>query len=322
MDKKSQLYFITGSAGFIGFHVAKTLLERGDRVVGIDNFNDYYEISLKEDRNKILEKYENFTLVRGDISDVDLVRSIFEKYTFDAVCHLAAQAGVRLSIKEPYRYIQANIVGFSTIINEAKNVGIKNFVYASSSSVYGDQNKTPLVEEFNTDSPISLYAATKKSNEMIAHTYHHLYGMQCTGLRFFTVYGPWGRPDMAIFSFTKAILSGEPIQVFNNGDMRRDFTYIDDIVAGVISSLSNPQKNEIINLGNHEPVILSEMIEILEKEIGMMAKKEFLPIQPGDVVETYAGVGKAKGMLGWTPNTDIQKGIKNFIEWYKEYYKK
>ena len=314
-------YLVTGSAGFIGFHTAKKLLENGEKVVGVDDFNDYYDVALKEARNSILEKNRNFTLYRGNISDADFVKKVFSENIIDTVCHFGAQAGVRYSIKNPYTYIQSNIVGFINVINEAKNAGVKNFVYASSSSVYGGQDKTPFTEDFDTNKPISLYAATKKSNEVIAHSYHHLFGMNCTGLRFFTVYGPWGRPDMAMFSFTKAVIEGHTIQVFNNGEMYRDFTYIDDIVDGVIKACEKCYPFEIFNLGNHEPVKLSYMVEVLEKELGKKAKKEFLPIQPGDVLKTYADIKEAREKLNWQPSTDIEIGIKEFVTWYKNYYK-
>lgn len=314
-------YLLTGSAGFIGFHVAKRLLEKGEVVIGVDDFNDYYDQSLKEARNALLEENPNFTLYRGNISDVEFVKNVFQEHTIDVVCHFAAQAGVRNSIKNPYVYIDSNIVGFTNVINEAKNAGVKNFIYASSSSVYGDQDKTPFSEDFDTDKPISLYAATKKANEVIAHSYHHLFSMNCTGLRFFTVYGPWGRPDMAMFSFTKTILDGETIQVFNNGEMHRDFTYVDDIVSGIIKACEKCYPFEILNLGNNEPVKLSYMIEVLEKEIGKEAKKEFLPIQPGDVLETYANIKNTEEKLDWKPVVKIEDGIRNFVNWYKEYYK-
>lgn len=314
-------YLLTGSAGFIGFHVAKRLLEKGEVVIGVDDFNDYYDQSLKEARNALLEENPNFTLYRGNISDVEFVKNVFQEHTIDVACHFAAQAGVRNSIKNPYVYIDSNIVGFTNVINEAKNAGVKNFIYASSSSVYGDQDKTPFSEDFDTDKPISLYAATKKANEVIAHSYHHLFSMNCTGLRFFTVYGPWGRPDMAMFSFTKTILDGETIQVFNNGEMHRDFTYVDDIVSGIIKACEKCYPFEILNLGNNEPVKLSYMIEVLEKEIGKEAKKEFLPIQPGDVLETYANIKNTEEKLDWKPVVKIEDGIRNFVNWYKEYYK-
>ncbi len=322
MTSSAPTCLLTGSAGFIGFHTAKKLLEKGWCVVGVDNFNDYYDVSLKEARNTILETYPNFTLRRGTIGDTQFVHDIFQEFVIDSVCHLGAQAGVRYSLKEPYKYIESNLVGFTNVINEAKNAGVLNFTFASSSSVYGDQEKTPFTEEFETNNPISLYAATKKSNELIAYTYHHLYGMNCTGLRFFTVYGPFGRPDMAIFSFTSAIYDGQPIQVFNDGHMRRDFTYIDDIVEGIVKSIEHPLPYEIINLGNHEPVELLYFIETLEKEIGKPVIKEFLPIQPGDVVETYASIKKAQELLGWEPKTSIEEGVKEFVAWYKKYYEK
>lgn len=315
-------YLITGSAGFIGFHTAKKLLERGESVIGIDNFNDYYDVSLKEERNKLLEKFPNYKIYRGDLSDLDFVKKVFAENKVDKMVNLAAQAGVRYSITNPYAYIESNIVGFANLINEAKNFGVKNFVFASSSSVYGEQDKTPFKEDFNTDRPISLYAATKKANEAIAYTYHYLYGMNCTGLRFFTVYGPYGRPDMAMFSFTKAILENKPIQVFNEGVMLRDFTYVDDIADGIIKSLEYSHPYEIINLGNHEPVKLGYMIELLEREIGKEAIKEMLPMQPGDVPETYADISIAKEKLGWQPEAKIEEGVKKFISWYKEYYLK
>ncbi len=313
-------YLITGSAGFIGFHVAKHFLESGSKVIGVDNFNEYYDITLKESRNAILEKYDNFTLYKGNISNVDFVKKVFSENIVDVVCHLAAQAGVRYSIKNPYTYIDSNIVGFTNVINEAKNIGVKNFVYASSSSVYGNQDTAPFSEDFVTDRPLSLYASTKKANEVIAHSYHHLFGMNCTGLRFFTVYGPWGRPDMALFSFTKAILENEAIPVFNNGDMYRDFTYIDDIVSGVVSACEKCYPFELFNLGNHTPVKLSYMIQVLEKEIGKEAKKDLLPLQPGDVVSTYADISRSKELLEWTPQTSIEEGIKKFVEWYNQYF--
>lgn len=314
-------YLVTGSAGFIGFNTVKKLLNEGHFVFGVDNFNDYYDPKIKQDRNKILAENRNFKLYKGDLSDLEFVKNIFKENKIDIVCNLAAQAGVRYSIKDPYAYINSNIVGFTNLINEAKNAGVRNFVYASSSSVYGDQEKTPFSEDFNTDKPLSLYAATKKANELIAHNYHHLFGMNCTGLRFFTVYGPWGRPDMAIFSFTKAIIEGESIQIFNNGEMFRDFTFIDDIVSGIISACEKCYPFEIFNLGNHEPVKLSYMVEVLEKELGKNAKKEFLPIQPGDVLKTYADIKEAKEKLNWEPAVDIETGIKEFVSWYKNYYK-
>ncbi len=312
---------LTGSAGFIGFHTALKLLEKGDTVIGVDNFNDYYDPSLKEDRNKILEKFPNYTLLRGDIADLDFVKKIFAEHKIDRICHLGAQAGVRYSIKNPYAYIDSNIVGFMNLINESKNAGVLNFVFASSSSIYGNQDKSPFSEDFVTDKPISLYAATKKANELMAYTYHHLYGMHCTGLRFFTVYGPWSRPDMAMIIFAKNILEGKPIQIFNNGEMLRDFTYVEDIVDGILKSLEKNHPFEIINLGNNEPVKLSHMVETMERAFGKTAEKEYLPMQPGDVLNTFADVRKAKEILGWEPTTAFERGIEEFAKWYREYYK-
>ncbi len=318
--EKQTTYLVTGSAGFIGFHTAKKMLEKGARVIGVDNFNSYYDVALKEARNGELEKFPHFTLYRGTIADVDFVRKVFSENTIDTVCHLAAQAGVRYSIKEPYRYVETNLVGFVNVLNEAKEKGVKNFVFASSSSVYGQAEAAPFLETASCDKPLSLYAATKKSNELMAYTYHHLFGMNCMGLRFFTVYGPWGRPDMAMVSFTKAIYEGSSIGVFNNGDMKRDFTYIDDIVDGVIAACEHPFPFEIINLGNNNPVQLAAMIETLEKEIGKSAVKEFLPMQPGDVLETYADSTKAQEKLGWTPKTNLEEGVRKFVAWYRLYY--
>lgn len=321
MKTADKCYLVTGSAGFIGFHVAKKLLEAGSGVIGVDNFNEYYDPSLKEARNKQLEGFSNYTLYRGDISDLDFVKKIFDENKINTVCHLAAQAGVRYSLKNPHAYIQSNIVGFTNLIDEAKNTGIKNFIYASSSSVYGNHATAPFSETMETNSPVSLYAATKKASEIIAYSYYHLYGMYCTGLRFFTVYGPWGRPDMAYFSFAEAILEGRPIQVFNNGKMRRDFTYIDDVVDGIIRSCEHPQGYAIINLGNDAPIELAHFIEVLEKALGKEGKKEYLPMQPGDVFETHADISSAKEKLGWQPRTTIEEGIGKFVEWYIAYYR-
>lgn len=320
-EKNKKTYLITGSAGFIGFHTAKKLLETGQVVIGIDNLNDYYDVELKKARNSLLKQYSHYTFLEGDLGDLEFVKSIFVEYSIESICHLAAQAGVRYSLTNPYTYINSNIIGFTNLINEAKNAGVLDFVYASSSSVYGKQQTVPFSESMSTDEPLSLYAATKKANEAIAYTYHHLYGMRCTGLRFFTVYGPWGRPDMAIFSFTKAIIEGTTIQVFNNGRMLRDFTYIDDIVAGIIGSLEHMHEFALINLGNNKPVELSYMISTLENTIGTEAKKEFLPMQPGDMLETYADIRLAQEKLGWTPQTLLEDGIRAFVDWYKGYFK-
>ena len=311
---------ITGAAGFIGFYCAKKLLQNGVNVIGIDNFNDYYDPKLKEARIKILEKLDGFKLYRLDFSDREKLSVVFKENKIDKILHLGAQAGVRYSLTNPFAYEQSNLAGTLNIFEGARENQIKDIVYASSSSVYGMNKKVPFSETDNVDHPISLYAATKKANELMAYTYHHLYGLNCTGLRFFTVYGPWGRPDMAYFSFTQAILSGKTIKVFNHGDLRRDFTYIDDIVEGVIKCIDNPFPYEVINLGNNQPVALLDFIQTIEKELGQEAKKEMLPMQPGDVKETYADIDKAKKLLGYEPKTDIKEGINKFIKWYKEYY--
>ncbi|PIR06963.1 MAG: hypothetical protein COV55_00880 [Candidatus Komeilibacteria bacterium CG11_big_fil_rev_8_21_14_0_20_36_20] len=318
---KNKTILVTGSAGFIGFHLSKRLLEEGVKIIGLDNFNNYYDPQLKESRNKILEKFDNFKLYRGDLTDLNFVKKIFQENKIDKVCHLAAQAGVRYSLINPYAYIQSNLVGFHHIIDEAKNAGIKDFIYASSSSVYGNNKKVPFSVDDRIDHPISLYAATKKSNELLAHTYHHLYDMNCTGLRFFTVYGPYGRPDMALFLFTKAILENQPIKVFNFGKMERDFTYIDDIIDGVVSSLEYSYPYEIFNLGNNQPVKLEDFIQHIENELNQKAQKEYLPIQPGDVPKTFADITSSKEKLNYQPTTPIKKGINKFMNWYKDYYK-
>lgn len=316
---------ITGSAGFIGFHLSKALLEKGEEIVGVDNFNDYYDPKLKEDRNKILEESENYKLYRGDIKDRELVEKIFKENKFDAVCNLAAQAGVRYSLKNPAVYIDSNLVGFANLIEEVQKNKIKNFIYASSSSVYGKNKKVPFSPEDRVDNPVSLYAATKKASELIAHAYHDLYKFDnCIGLRFFTVYGPYGRPDMAYFSFTEKLLKDEPIEVFNHGKMKRDFTYIDDIVDGVVKILDTAQEKklgyQIFNLGNNKPVKLEYFISCLEKAWGKEFKKEYLPMQKGDVPITYADIDKTKEVFGWEPETSIKEGLGRFVEWYKEYY--
>jgi UDP-glucuronate 4-epimerase len=313
---------VTGTAGFIGFHLAKVLLERGDEVVGIDNFNDYYDVSLKEDRNKILEEYDNYKLYRLDISNLKELKKVFKENKFDKVCHLAAQAGVRYSIENPYVYIDSNVVGFVNIINLTKDNNIKDFIYASSSSVYGNTKEVPFSEDVDVNEPISLYAASKRSNELMAYTYNHLFGLNTIGLRFFTVYGPWGRPDMAIFKFVKNITEGKEIDVYNYGkDLKRDFTYVDDIVDGIIRALDSDYENEIFNLGKGSPDELGEMIEIIEDELGIKAKKNLLPMQKGDVMVTYSDTSKSKRMLGYDPKITLKEGIGKFVEWYKEYYK-
>lgn len=325
----SKKVLITGAAGFIGFHLAKRLLSLGASVCGIDNLNDYYDVSLKEARLAILEKELVFTFVRGDLADEAAVTKLFEDFRPDIVVNLAAQAGVRYSIDNPRSYIQSNIVGFFNILEACRHYPVEHLLYASSSSVYGNQEKTPFATTDNVDHPISLYAATKKSDELMAYTYSHLYGIPATGLRFFTVYGPWGRPDMAYFKFTNKIVRGEPIQIYNHGDMLRDFTYVDDIVRGVENMLCNPPKaNEfgdrykVYNIGNNKPEKLMDFIETLEKAIGREAKKEYLPMQPGDVYQTYADVTDLIRDFDFKPSTSIAEGLGRFAEWYKDYYKK
>ena len=330
---------VTGAAGFIGFHVCQTLIKRGDEIVGIDNINDYYDISLKEARLERLAVESNFSFHKVDLTEKEKISSLFIEYSFDAVINLAAQAGVRYSITNPEAYIESNIVGFLNILEACRHNEIEHLVYASSSSVYGMNGSMPFSIHDNVDHPISLYAASKKSNELMAHTYSHLYNLPTTGLRFFTVYGPWGRPDMACFLFTKAITEGRPIQVFNNGEMRRDFTFIDDIVNGIIKVVDKPaQKNNswnamepdpgtssapyrIYNIGNNTPVALKDFIAILEKEIGIEAIKEYLPLQDGDVVATFADIEDLRNDLGYQPLTNIASGLKQFVEWYKEFYR-
>ncbi len=311
---------VTGSAGFIGFHIAKYLLQKRVKVLGIDDFNPYYDPKLKEDRNEILEKYTHFKLYRGDIRDLNFVKKIFQQNKIDKVCHLAAQAGTRHSLSHPHVYIQSNLVGFTNLIDQAKNHKVNNFVYASSSSVYGNNKNMPFKVQARVDQPISLYAATKKANELIAHAYHHLYGLKCTGLRYFSVIGPWGRPDSALFKFTKRILNGKPIEVYNFGKMKRDFTYIDDIVGGTAAALKKSYPFEIFNLGNNKTISLKRFIRCIEKELGKKAKKRMLPLQPGDVKESQAEIGKSVKKLNWKPKTSAEQGIKRFIKWYREYY--
>ncbi len=319
--KKSETILVTGAAGFIGYHVAEVLLEKGIFVVGCDNLNDYYEVSLKEARLARLKKHSGFSFYKLDLSDLDSVKKLFKEHSFDRICHLAAQAGVRYSLENPFTYQRSNLQAFINMLECVREKGVRNFVFASSSSVYGKNKKVPFSESDNVDLPISLYAATKKSNELIAHVYSHLFSIPCTGLRFFTVYGPWGRPDMATFKFTNAITQGRAIDVYNYGDMERDFTYITDIVNGVLSSLAHAFEYEIFNLGNSSTVKLTYFIECIEKELGMTAEKNMLPIQPGDVHRTSADISKASEKLGFTPATSIEEGIGHFITWYKDYYK-
>ena len=329
---------VTGASGFIGFHLSQHLLKCGHSVVGIDNLNNYYDVSLKKDRLKILRENSLFFFEKGDIANKTFLESTFKKYQFEKVINLAAQAGVRYSIENPNAYIESNIVGFINILECCRNNNVKHLVYASSSSVYGANETMPFSVHDNVDHPLSLYAATKKSNELMAHTYSHLYNLPTSGLRFFTVYGPWGRPDMALFMFTKAILNGDPINVFNHGNMMRDFTYIDDIVNGIFK-VSNkvPTPNEqwsgltpdpgtsmapwkIYNIGNSNPVKLMDFIKAIEISTGKKAILNKMPMQPGDVPSTYADVESLKNDVGYMPNTDINEGVESFVKWYREYY--
>ncbi len=334
---------ITGTAGFIGFHLAKELLQQDVTVVGIDNINNYYDVELKYARleetgiNRRAEKwhapvkssiFENYTFIRMNLEDRSELNTLFEKEKFDIVCNLAAQAGVRYSIENPHAYISSNIVGFMNILEVCRNFNIKHLVYASSSSVYGNSKKMPLSVTDTVDNPVSLYAATKKSNELMAHTYSYLYKLPTTGLRFFTVYGPWGRPDMAPILFADAITNNKPIKVFNNGDLQRDFTYIDDIVIGLIKIITtklNTEENEqktpyyIHNIGNGNPVKLMEFIETIENALGKKATKQLLPMQPGDVYKTFADVASLKEKYNYSPNTPLEKGVESFVKWYKSY---
>lgn len=324
----NQKIFITGAAGFIGYHLAKRLLSLGARVAGLDNMNAYYDVQLKRDRLAQLQLYPAFSFTEGDLADATTVNKVFEEFKPDIVVNLAAQAGVRYSIDHPREYIDSNIIGFFNILEACRHYQPKHLLFASSSSVYGNQKKTPFSTTDNVDHPISLYAATKKSDELMAYTYCHLYGIPATGLRFFTVYGPFGRPDMAYFKFTNKIMAGEPITIFNHGDMYRDFTYVDDIVTGIQDMLCNPPKpNEegdrykIYNIGNNHPEKLMTFIETLEEAIGKKAEKEYLPMQPGDVYQTYADVSELEKDFGFRPRTSIQEGLGKFAKWYKEYYK-
>jgi len=330
---------VTGAAGFIGFHLSIYLLKRGDDVVGLDNLNDYYDVKLKTDRLDILRNHQNFVFIKADLSDRAAVEKAFAEHRFDRVINLAAQAGVRYSIENPRAYIDANIAGFMNILEACRHNRVEHLVYASSSSVYSSNTRMPFSVHHNVDHPVSLYAATKKANELMAHTYSHLYGLPVTGLRFFTVYGPWGRPDMALFMFTKAIIEGQPIKVFNNGKMQRDFTYIDDIVEGVVrvcDRVATPDENwngdapdpassrspyRLYNIGNHKPVELLKFIEIIEKKVGKKAVMEMLPMQPGDVPATCADVEDLMRDIGFAPNTSLEIGVSRFIDWYRGYYK-
>ena len=327
--KNQKEILVTGVAGFIGFHLAKRLLDKGLDIVGYDNLNDYYDVSLKNNRLDILKKYGNFKFIKGDLADRNEINKVFNDFKPVIVVNLAAQAGVRYSIENPQVYIDSNIIGFFNILEACRHNNIEHLIYASSSSVYGNQHKIPFSVSDNVDHPISLYAATKKSNELMAYTYSHLYNIPSTGLRFFTVYGPFGRPDMAYFSFTKKIYNGESIQIYNNGNLYRDFTYIEDIVKGMENILFSPPKIDengvqykIYNIGNNKPEKLLFFIETLEKTIGLEAKKEFLPMQPGDVYQTYADVDDLMNEFSFKPETNIKEGLEKFVEWYKYYYKK
>ncbi len=330
---------VTGAAGFIGFHLSKRLLEEGHNVTGLDIVNDYYDPALKYDRLAILEKYPDFTFVKKDMADRSAMEGLFSEGGFDVVVSLAAQAGVRHSLKDPHSYADSNLVGFLNILEGCRHNNVKHLVFASSSSVYGANTKMPFSVHDNVDHPVSIYAASKKANELMAHSYSHLYNLPCTGLRFFTVYGPWGRPDMALFIFTKAILEDRPINVFNHGKMQRDFTYIDDIVEGVIRVMKRPARPnpgwsgdapdpgssyapyKIYNIGNNKPVQLMKFIEVIEDALGKRAEKNLLPLQPGDVPATYANIDDLIQDVGFKPDTPLEVGIPKFIEWYKEYYK-
>ncbi len=330
---------VTGAAGFIGFHVAMRLLERGDQVIGLDNVNDYYDVRLKQARLAQLTPHERFRFVKLDLSNRQGMRDLFADESIRRVVHLAAQAGVRYSLANPHAYTESNVEGFINILEGCRRSTIEHLVYASSSSVYGGNTHMPFSTHDNVDHPVSLYAATKKANELMAHCYAHLYRLPCTGLRFFTVYGPWGRPDMALFIFTKAILEGKPIEVFNQGRMKRDFTYVDDIVEGVIRTLDHPATADptwsgdrptpgtssaparIYNIGNHRPVELQHFIEVLERALGKKAEKKLMPLQPGDVPATYADIDDLTRDVGFKPTTSIEEGIPRFVKWYREFYK-
>ena len=311
---------VTGAAGFIGFHVSRKLLEAGNRVVGLDNLNNYYDVSLKKARLDILRPYKDFIFYKEDIQNLLGLRAIFQSHQIGRVCNLAAQAGVRHSLKDPFPYQKSNLEGFLNLLEMAREYEVDNFVYASSSSVYGSNKKIPFSVDDRVDTPVSLYGATKKANELMAHAYNHLYDIPCTGLRFFTVYGPWGRPDMALFLFTEAVLNNRPINVYNHGRMKRDFTYIDDIVEGTTAALERPFPCEVFNLGNSNTVELLDFISIIEEELGLEAQKNMMPLQPGDVQETSADIQKSKEMLGFNPKTSIREGIRGFLAWYRKYY--
>lgn len=330
-------YLLTGTAGFIGFHLANALLERGETVIGLDNINDYYDVRLKYARlaeagirqkdvewNRFAQstRYKGYRFIRMNLEDKEGIFSLFSREKFDYIVHLAAQAGVRYSIDHPDAYIQSNIVGFHNILEACRNHSVRYLLYASSSSVYGNNEKVPFSEEDDVDTPVSLYAATKRSNELMAFTYRHLYGIRSTGLRFFTVYGPWGRPDMAVYKFTEAILNNKPLQVFAEGKLQRDFTYIDDIVngiTGVIDKLESSAPPPLMNIGNNHPVTVNELVAGLEEALGMKAQTEYLPMQPGDVEKTFADISLIKNYCGFSPAISLKEGIRRFAEWYRGY---
>ncbi len=330
---------VTGAAGFIGFHLAERLLARGDEVIGLDNLNNYYDVSLKEDRLARLTPMPRFSFRRVDLADRDGVAQVFADAVPERVVNLAAQAGVRYSLTNPHAYVHSNLVGFLHVLEGCRQHQIKHLVYASSSSVYGANTRMPFSVADNVDHPLSLYAATKKANELLAHSYSHLYRLPATGLRFFTVYGPWGRPDMALFIFTRAILAGEPIPVFNHGRMQRDFTYIDDVIEGVVRVLDHPAQaradwtgevpdpssssapHRVYHIGNHRPVELLHLIEVIERSLGRPAIKNLLPMSPGDVPATYADIDDLARDFGFAPHTPIEEGVGRFVDWYRDYYK-
>ena len=319
---KKQTVLITGGAGFIGSHLAKVLLNRGDKVVIVDNFNDYYNPQIKKDRIKDLKTLKNKPIVhRVDVSNKKSLKRVFAQHKITKICHLAGQAGVRYSIENPYTYEESNVLGTLNMLELAKDYGVKDFIFASSSSVYGANKKMPFKESDKTETPMSLYASTKKMQELMAYTYHSLYGLNCTGLRFFTVYGDWYRPDMALFLFAEKMFKNQPIDVFNQGKMKRDFTYIDDIVAGVVSAIDKAYPYEIFNLAGGKTVQLMTYIKELEKAVGKEAKKKMLPMQAGDVPGTSADISKAKKMLNYNPQTTVKTGVQKFVDWYKDYYK-
>jgi len=339
MTGSTPLTLVTGVAGFIGFHVVQHLIARGDHVLGLDNINDYYDVRLKQARLTRLTPLDRFQFVKLDLANRQGMKELFAEYPIRRVVHLAAQAGVRYSLVNPHAYTGSNVEGFMNILEGCRHAKVEHLVYASSSSVYGGNTQMPFSIHDNVDHPVSLYAASKKANELMAHCYAHLYRIPCTGLRFFTVYGPWGRPDMALFIFTKAILEGKPIEVFNHGKMRRDFTYIDDIVEGVVRTLdhtaqpnpawsgdtpdpgSSSAPARIYNIGNHQPVELLHFIEVLEKALGKKAEKKMMPLQPGDVPATYADIDELSRDVGFKPSTTIEEGIPRFVQWYREFYR-